>query len=142
MRMIAILVLCIALCCTGCVHLPQQGNVESVRIETVESALYTQEDIDAAIAVILKDFKKSYTDCTLTRITYAGDEITQKEIEWHREGYEESWGDFDELIILLSDFTVNVQHDNGLTKGPYGDWIWMLVRENGGAWRHVDHGYG
>lgn len=142
MKKIAILVICILFFCAGCMHLPQQGNVASAQIETVESALYTQKDIDAAIAVILEDFKAHYTDCTLTRIAYAGDEITQKEIERHREGYEESWGDFDELILLYSDFTVDSDRHDSLMKGPYDNWNWILVRENGGAWRHVDHGYG
>lgn len=143
MKKAAILVLCVALCCAGCTLLPHQGNVDSVQVETVESALYTQADIDAAIAVILKDFQSHFTDCTLTRIAYAGDEITQKEIEWHRdEEYAESWGAFDELILLYSDFTVDSDRHDSLMKGPYDDWNWILVRERGGPWRHVDHGYG
>lgn len=141
MKKITILIFCILLCCTGCLRLPQQGNVDSVQIEAVGSALYSQADIDAAIAVILKDFKAHFTDCTLTRIAYAGDEITKKEIEWHREGYEESWGAFDKLIILLSDFTAN-RDIGGLVEGEYQHWNWILVRENCGSWRHVDHGYG
>lgn len=24
----------------------------------------------------------------------------------------------------------------------YTRWEWILVRSNGGSWRHVDHGYG
>ena len=133
------LALCCVLCCTGCRLLLQPGNVGNVRIETVDSALYTQQDIDDAVAVILEDFK-AFTDCTLTRIAYAGDEITQKETEWHREGYE-SWGDFDELIILFSDFTVDSDRNDSMMKGSYTDWNWILVRQDGGSWRHVDHGY-
>ena len=129
---------------TNAVSKEAPGNVDNVRIETVDSALYTQQDIDDAIAVILEDFK-SFTDCTLTRIAYAGDEITQKLTECHlgesREAYIESWGDFDELIILYSDFTVDSTRHNSLMKGPYTDWNWILVRQDGGPWRHVDHGY-
>ena len=135
------LTLCCVLCCTGCRLLPQTGSVDNVRIETVDSALYTQQDIDDAIAVILKDFKSFY-DCTLTRIAYAGDEITQEEIDCHREGYFESWGDFDELIVLYSDFTVDSDRHDSLMKGPYTNWNWILVRQDGGPWRHADHGYG
>ncbi|MBQ7546817.1 MAG: hypothetical protein IJT41_07625 [Clostridia bacterium] len=134
------LALCYVLCCTACLRLSQPGNVDAVRIETVDSALYTQQDIDDAIAVILEDFK-SFTDCTLTRIAYAGDEVTQEEIECRREGYE-SWGDFDELIVLMSDFTVIGNHNDSLNDGPYTDWNWILVRQDGGPWRHADHGYG
>ena len=133
------LLLCVTLCCTGCLRSPHEGSTDGVQIETVGSALYTKQDIDDAIAVILKDFK-SFTDCTLTRIAYAGDELTQQEIEAHREGYE-SWGEFDELIVLLSDFTVDGDQNDSLTEGTYTGWNWILVREDGGAWRHMDHGY-
>lgn len=140
MRRIRILLIALLLCAASGCGIRTEGDISNVQIETVKSALYSQEDIDAAIAVILKDFKAQFTDCTLTRIAYASDEITQKAIEWHREGYEESWGDFDELIMLLSDLTAN-SDTGGFNKGTYTNWNWILVRESGGTWRHVDHGY-
>ena len=54
------------------------GNVKDVQTKAVASEMYTQNDIDAAIDVIKKDFSRSWKGCTLTEISYAGDDVSRE----------------------------------------------------------------
>ncbi|MCR5485175.1 MAG: hypothetical protein K6F09_06240 [Clostridiales bacterium] len=48
----------------------------------------------------------------------------------------------DEVIVLLSTFdAVSPLGDSGLNEMLYTNWNWILVREKGKEWKHVDHGY-
>ena len=99
--------------------------------------MYTQNEIDAAIDVIKKDFSRSWKGCTLTEISYAGDEVSREHQDWaDRNGA-------DEVLVLTSTFDVAESGANPtLNPGQtYTNWMWILVRSNGGAWPHVDHGY-
>ncbi len=48
------------------------GNVNEVNTHNVESEIYSEEDIAAAIDTIKKEFKSNWNGCTLTEIYYAG----------------------------------------------------------------------
>ena len=128
-------VLVLLLCACG-------GNVKNVQIDSVESELYSEEDINSAIRVIVHEFDHSWAGCTLTNISYAGDEITKSESEY----YLDTIGIYkaDELIILISSFDVDETGGDGSLNpnSTYDGWKWILIRDNGGAWKHVDHGYG
>jgi len=128
-------VLAFSLCACG-------GNVKNVRIENVDSELYSEEDIHAAIQVIVKEFDRSWSGCTLTDIAYAGDEKTLAESEYYLE--EHGVYDADELIVLTSSFDVDATGGDGSLNpnSTYDGWSWLLVRSSGGRWKHVDHGYG
>ena len=128
--MMTVMVLLLGLCACG-------GNVKNVETHEVESELYTQEDIDAAIDTIKKEFRENWKGCSLTEIYYAGDELTKAHQDW-TDRY-----DADEVIVLLSSFDVAIfGADKSLNAGDiYDDWNWILVRKDGGEWEHVDHGY-
>ena len=51
--------------------------------------------------------------------------------------------DADQGVILVSSFDTGESGvDASLNKNStYDGWQWMLVRSDGGKWRHVDHGY-
>lgn len=113
------------------------GSVKDVQIQEMPSELYTQKDIDAAIDVIKKEFSRNWKGCTLTEIGYAGDDVSQEHAEWAERN------DADEVIVLTSSFDVD-ESGASPTLNPgqtYTRWMWILVRSNGGKWRHVDHGY-
>ncbi len=103
----------------------------------VKSDIYTEEDIIAAINVIEKDFKKDWPGCTLIELYYAGDEKSKKHQDWADRN------DADEVLVLMSSFYVDKTCPIGsLNKGStYSDWCWILVRNKGEEWQHVDHGY-
>ena len=67
------------------------GNVKDVQTKAVASEMYTQNDIDAAIDVIKKDFSRSWKGCTLTEISYAGDDVSREHQDWA--ALEQSTGD-------------------------------------------------
>lgn len=104
----------------------------------VSSELYTQEEIQAAINVITKEFQRNWKGCTLLEIYYAGDDVTAAHEEF-AEQYKA-----DEVIVLRSSFEVDATGGANGSLNPnsvYERWNWILVRTNGGRWKHVDHGY-
>lgn len=124
------ILLIVCLCACG-------GKESTVKVIDVESETYSEKDIASAIDVIEKEFRKNWKGCTLKEIRYAGDELCAKEKE-----FAERYG-ADEVIVLLSSFDVDSSGGDGSLNpdSTYTDWNWILVRTNGGKWRHVEHGY-
>ena len=113
------------------------GDVSHAATHEVESELYTQSDINSAINITKRQFRRSWNGCTLTEIYYAGDEVSEKHQEWaDRNG-------LDEVIVLLSSFDVDSSGGDGsLTPdSTYKNWMWILGRSKGGQWQPLDHGY-
>jgi hypothetical protein len=81
--------------------------------------------------------KKEFDDCTLTEITYYGDDklADYQEFATRHNG--------DEVIVLVSTFETGTSGGDGSLNpnDTYTNWKWILVRTKGGKWRHVDHGY-
>lgn len=113
------------------------GNVKNVKVIDVESEIYTSDDINSAIKTIVKEFDKDWKGCTLKEIYYAGDETSKNYQDWADRN------NADEVIVLLSSFDVDSSGGNGSLNpnSTYDGWNWILVRNRGGQWKHVDHGY-
>lgn len=113
------------------------GNINNVEKVDVTSTKYTSDDIGAAIETITKEFDKYWKGCTLTKIYYAGDEQSSDYQDWAERN------NADEVIVLLSSFDVDSSGGDGSLNpnSTYRDWNWILVRNHGRAWKHVDHGY-
>ena len=50
----------------------------------------------------------------------------------------------EETLVLLSDFKTSrkMPGDSSLNENhTYTKWNWILVRQEDGSWKHVDHGY-
>lgn len=105
--------------------------------EDVSSEIYSKQDISDAIDTITKEFDREWNGCTLTEIYYAGDEKSMDYQEWADRN------DADEVIVLLSTFEVDSSGGDGSLNpnSTYDNWMWILVRNSGGKWQHVDHGY-
>ena len=121
-----------ALLLTGC------GNVKNVEKIVQASTLYSEQDIEQAMDTAIRYFKKEFDDCTLKKLEYAGDEQQAAFEEWAR-----TYGK-DEVIILLSEFEVGPSGGDGSLEPnfTYTRWQWILARDKGGSWKHMDHGYG
>ena len=133
MKKVLLLLLCAAMLLT----LAACGSVKNVQTEEVASERYSQKDIEAAIGAIKKEFVRNWNGCTLTEISYAGDDVSENHRKWaERNGA-------DEVIVLTSSFDVAEQGASpSLNPGStYTRWMWILVRSDGGAWQHVDNGY-
>lgn len=109
------------------------GNIARTEIVKVDSEIYVQEEIDECIDIIMQDFVNDWDGCELTIIYYAGDSISSAESD--ERGVS--------TIVLRSCFnTGRLPSDSSLNENStYNDWYWILTRKEGGAWRHVDHGY-
>ena len=113
------------------------GDVSTVGIKDFTSEIYTHKEIESAIDEILRYFKKNFEGCTLKEITYAGDEWTKRDAS-----YAERY-DADDVIVLISTFDVEESGGDGSLNpnSTYTRWMWILVRDGHGRWKHVDHGY-
>lgn len=136
-------VLVLTLCACG--GNPEESDAEpytdggriNVVVQNEESSLYTEEEVDAAVETVIDYFGQNFDGCTLTKLGYPGDD----EAAFHE------WADqygADEAIVLTSTFDVDESGGDGSLEpnSTYTDWQWVLVRDAGGAWRHVTHGYG
>ena len=83
----------------------------------VTSNIYSYDDITSAINTVIEYFNENFKGCTLKEIYYAGDNENYFKVDG-------SGGD-----VSLN------------TNSTYKDWIWLLVRNKQGEWKHVDHGY-
>ena len=131
-------IVCIILCSLLVFRLSAcGGDISRVNTHNVNSEIYSQEDINAAIDTIKKEFMMNWGGCTLTEIYYAGDDSSKDHQDWADRN------NADEVIVLLSSFDVDSSGGDGSLNpnSTYSDWSWILVRTNGGKWQHVDHGY-
>lgn len=129
---VMILVFSLLLALTAC-----GGNVSNVEVTPWESEVYSEEDVQSAINEAVRYFKKHFDGCTLTEITYAGDDVSADHAEWAQRH------DADEAIVLISSFDVGSSGGNGSLNpnSTYSRWMWIMVRSEGGSWKHADHGY-
>ena len=127
-----VFVLACMLCLVAC-----GGNTNNVKITDYTSEVYSDAEIKSAIDVTIDYFEKNFDGCTLTEITYLGDD---KLDDWQEFAERNS---ADNVIVLVSSFTVDVSGGDGSLNpnSTYTNWKWVLVRSDGGAWKHVDHGY-
>ena len=114
-----------------------RGNVSDVKVLEYKSDIYSEEEIEEAIEVVKKYFRSEFSGCTLTEITYAGDDKISSYEDWATRN------DGDEVIVLISSFDVDASGGDGSLNpnSTYSNWNWILVRKNGENWQHVDHGY-
>ena len=127
--MIPALMLILGLCaCSG-----------RVKLDYGTSALYTQADREAAVAVIRAEFD-TWQGCELHSITYMGDACNSPEnLAWMRRlGGKE----YTQCIAFVSNF-----HTPRLNAGAwnpdeeYRGWTWYLARVDGGAWELLTNGF-
>ena len=113
------------------------GNVEHVKIADYSSEIYSDAEIESAIDVAIDYFSKNFQGCTLTEITYGGDDKLAEYQEFADRN------NATQVIVLVSSFDVDASGGDGSLNpnSTYTNWNWILVRTDGGTWRHVDHGY-
>lgn len=133
-RSLAILLLCtIIFTLSSCSH----GVVSHVEISEYSSEVYSDSDIQSAINEVISNFEEKWPRCTLLTASYIGDDKLESYQDWADRN------DADEVIVILSDFYVSIFSDSPTmnTGSEYQGWGWILVRNEGEAWRIVDQGY-
>lgn len=116
---------------TGCKTKP-----EAVSLQTIDSEIYSMQEISEAADTIYAYFNDNFEGCTLESVAYEYDD--PELFAEYAEQYEA-----DEAIVLSSTFTTDENGGDGSLNpnDTYTDYQWILVRDNGGSWRHADHGY-
>lgn len=114
-----------------------EKSAETQNAQFEQSQIYSEEDIESAVQIISDYFDEEFEGCTLTELYYSGDSYADEFNE-----FAEIYG-ADEAIILISSFDVGSSGGDGSLNpnSTYNDWNWILVRNNGGKWEYVDHGY-
>lgn len=113
------------------------GNVINVEILEYSSEIYSDTEINDAIDVAIDYFKKEFEGCTLTEITYIGDDKNNDYLEFAERN------NSNEVMVLVSSFDVDSSGGDGSLNpnSTYTKWKWILVKDSNGKWVHVDHGY-
>lgn len=114
------------------------GDISDVKIAPIDSEVYSEEDYEAAVKVVMNYFHEHYGDCKMIEIRYAGDDKKKMMEDW-----EKNYG-VDDVILLESDFKSGAAIGSNGSLEPhstYYGWEWVLARNKGGSWEHRDHGY-
>ena len=119
MKRFRIIMLSVVLCVifTGC-----KGTISNdVEIDYGVSTKYSRLELEEAVNVIKKDFVRSFEDCTMERLVYAGD----KQSKEHGEYYTKA----DTLLFFMDYKTGNFSSDTLNKNSEYPEWQIMLVKD-------------
>ena len=83
------------------------GNVKNVQVTDYSSKVYSNSEIQEAFDVTIDYFKKEFPGCTLTEITYYGDD----KLADYQEFAERN--NATEVIVLVSTFDVDESGGDG-----------------------------
>lgn len=124
-----------------------ENIVEDVEANTYEidygtSDIYTQEDMEAAVAAIMNAFENEWeVKCEMHKLAYAGDERSQQELPNLQL---RSDAPYTQALVMLSDFHTPANPEEAMAFEPdyeYTDYNWILGRTEGGKWTVLDWGY-
>lgn len=107
------------------------------------SSIYTKSDMDAAVSVILEEFKSwEEMGCEMHSISYVSDACnSEKNITWMNELSKDGTV-YTQCIAFVSDYH-SPKTDAGAWNEDfeYEDWQWWLARTDGGPWVLLTWGY-
>ena len=138
----------IALCavaCAACSSGTSGASSESAAYEVSygSSSLYTQADMDAAIAVIMGEFD-TWTGCTMKSIAFTDDATCEGNVEYAN-SLRKSDAEYDQAIVFTSCFhSPDKEQAEGTAWEPdtdYDGYTWTLARIGDGDWNLLTWGY-
>lgn len=122
------------------------GNktVSEANIDYGTSSIYTEEDMNAAIELIKREFK-TWDGCELHSIAYSSDdECNKSNIAWMNdlEAANDAKETFTQCIMFQSSFHSPKEASGGLNADEeYTGWQWWLARSERGQWKLMAWGY-
>lgn len=143
--MLALLGLAI-LCLGGCSSSKTEDASSKVEINYKKSDIYSQEDMETAVALIQKEFS-AWEGCELHKIEYAGDECNSKSnIKWMNDlaSGKKVKEKLTQCIEFTSEFHTPKDEKNAGAwdvDEEYTDWQWWLARSENGKWHLMTWGY-
>lgn len=120
------------------------ADMSKVKIDYGVSSIYTEEDMNAAIAVIRKKFS-TFKGCELHSLSYSSDEESTNadNISWmnNLEKANDNKEVFSQCIAFNSSFRSPKKGDSALVPNEEYTWTWWLARSEGGEWKLMTWGY-
>lgn len=128
-----------------CIIILNKKNVLNVQIDYGKSSIYSKEDMDEAIRLILNEFN-TWNGCKLHKIYYSSDEISNNEsnIKWMNDLEEanDKKEYFKDCIMFFSDFHSPKKGGGAWNEdSEYNQWQWWLARGDNGNWKLMTWGY-
>lgn len=113
------------------------GRADDVKTTIGQSVLFNEEEINDAMDLVIRNFKREFDGCSLKSLSYMEDSSSGKNVHWARQYAEE------EAIVLTSSFTVDSSGGDGSLNPNtrYDNWQWILTRSGGGKWSLQTWGY-
>ena len=105
------------------------GDVSEVGRQMGEPTLFSEREVDQAMAEVVKFFKAEFDGCKLLNLRYNEEKTRDEAAGWARQyGAEEA-------IVLLSDFEVDSSGGDGSLNpdSTYRNWKWILIRVGNGC---------
>ena len=110
----------------------------------LNSSIYTEEDMNAAIEVIVETFQ-DLEGCELHSLSYSSDERsnTTDNIQWMNElkAATDIKEYFDQCIMFDSSFHSPQKGGGAWEADSEYTWSWWLARSEGGEWNLMTWGY-
>lgn len=122
----------------------EKSVINDVKIDYGTSAIYTEDDMNAAINKIKETFK-TFDGCELYSLSYASDDLCSDEenIAWMNEL--ESANDdeqvFTQCIMFHSSFRSPKKGGGAWEPNEVYNWSWWLARSEGREWKLMTYGY-
>ena len=136
----AVLCLVMVLLFVGC----GKGDISKVQIDYGTSSIYSEEEMNAAIEVIKKQFS-SFEDCELHSLSYTSDEECNNDdnIAWMNdlEKANDNKEVFTQCIAFDSSFRSPKKGGGAWEANEEYTWLWWLARSDGGEWKLMTWGY-
>ena len=136
--------LCLILMVFSLVACKHAGKTNKDVVITGESALFSKEEVDAAINCVKIKFK-DFEGCNLKKLWYDEEESNSLIAGYLSNGKGSVNGvKAENVIVLLSNFDVNSSGGDGSfnPNSTYSNWNWILIRDSKtGNWRADDWGY-
>lgn len=122
----------------------KKADISSVKINYGTSSIYTEEDMNQAIAKILEEFNK-FEGCELHSLSYISDDKCNNEdnIKWMNdlELTNENKEVFVQCIAFESSFHSPKNGGGAWNANSEYNWSWWLARSENGDWKLMTWGY-
>lgn len=133
-----VVILCLVFSICGC------SNTKNAKIDYGKSDIFSKEDMDSAIKVIIKEFNEM-KGCKLYSLKYMGDDFCKENINYANEVANELRKEkkFTECIVFTSTFrSPLLGGDAWIANEVYEGWEWYLARTENGSWELLTYGWG
>ncbi|SCP97732.1 helix-turn-helix domain-containing protein [Anaerobium acetethylicum] len=103
----------------------------------VENPVYTEDDVNDAVDVVVRHFNKNFKGCDLKEINYDEAYSSECSEDWVKQY------DAEEAVVLTSSFTTDSKGGDGSfsPNETYDNWQWILTRSGSGKWTLHTWGY-